>query len=387
MKLHDGEILAASGNVFRAGWMLAGFAAALLIGDMFLAVRGASPRSVEFLFGVAGFSLAQICWTVAQLREARPDWRVFSAVAVPLALFVLVRLRPPVLSASVMAAVCAYSALTALSFAMALATRRAFYVCGIGLLLFSDLMIGFGLLRMPGCKVLIGPAYIVAELCLIVSFLWRGERRISVGRVSVRWWAIGLGVAGSVCFIAAMAYYPGGGYNPLMKMLSALGRTEVRKVAYPPCHYLFMAGMALSAASVAGVWGKLLQKRQDVDTAYAGWRGIAMGWGGAANVAGLLAIMLVPENVNMFFHNFGCYLATFGGVAILAARFRKGADLAWTCWFVALVTVFAVCVYMESIPFCPYVTATQKLLILSFAAWVGWIAWRESVVELGESGE
>ena len=53
---------------FRRLWMLAGFAAAFLIGDMFLAVRGAATTSVEFLYGVAGFSLAQVFWTAGQLR-------------------------------------------------------------------------------------------------------------------------------------------------------------------------------------------------------------------------------------------------------------------------------------------------------------------------------
>ena len=111
--------------------MLAGFAAAFLIGDMFLAVRGAATTSVEFLYGVAGFSLAQMLWTIGQLREARPDIRVFLAAAVPLSLFVLVRLSPPVLPSSANAAVCIYSVLTAMSFATALATRRTFYICGL----------------------------------------------------------------------------------------------------------------------------------------------------------------------------------------------------------------------------------------------------------------
>ena len=70
-------------NSFRRCWMLEGFAAAFLIGDMFLAVRGAATTSVEFLYGVAGFSLAQVFWTIGQLREARPDVRVFLAGGAP----------------------------------------------------------------------------------------------------------------------------------------------------------------------------------------------------------------------------------------------------------------------------------------------------------------
>ena len=42
--------------------MLAGFAFAILVGDMFLAVIGASTKSVEFLYGVAGFcSFPTLC--------------------------------------------------------------------------------------------------------------------------------------------------------------------------------------------------------------------------------------------------------------------------------------------------------------------------------------
>ncbi|MBR3221551.1 MAG: hypothetical protein IKF72_04895 [Kiritimatiellae bacterium] len=350
--------------------MLAGFAAALLIGDMFLAVRGAATTSVEFLYGVAGFSLAQVFWTIGQLREARPDVRVLLAAALPLAAFVICRLHPPVLPAAANAAVCVYSVLTALSFATALATRRAFYICGIGFLLFSDLMIGGGLVHMPGCNALIGPTYIAAELFLLVSFFWNGEWRIALGQIGIRWYALTLGAAGFACFFVAMTLYPGGGYNPLMQMLSALGRTEVRGVAYPPCHYWFVAGMFLSVASVAGVWARLVRKTGG------GWRRAFAGWGGAVNVAGLCSIALVPENVDITIHNVGCYLATFGGAAILVARFRKGVDLFWTIWFVVLVIVFALCLDLKAVPFSPYVTTTQKFLIVSFAVWSGWLAWR-----------
>ena len=155
--------------------MLAGFAFAILVGDMFLAVIGASTKSVEFLYGVAGFSLAQVCWTVAQLREARPDWRVFSALAAVLLLFVLTMLMPPVIPVAATVAIGVYSVLTALSFSTALATRRVFYICGIGLLLFSDLMLGLRLAKVPGCGVLVGPTYIAAELCLFVSFFRTGR--------------------------------------------------------------------------------------------------------------------------------------------------------------------------------------------------------------------
>ena len=347
--------------------MLAGFAAAFLVGDMFLAVRGAAVGSVEFVVGVAGFSLAQALWSVGQLREAKPDVRVFIAAAVPLAMFALVRLRPPVLPPSAAIAVFSYSVMTAVSFATALATRRALYICGIGLLLFSDLMIGGRFLKMPGCSALVGPAYIAAELCLLASFAWSGEWRLRTGRVDIwRGMLVG-GLAAFACFTVAAFSYPGGGYNPLMKMLSALGETCVRGVEYPACHYWFMAGMFLSAASVGSVWIRLSRQSS-------GWRRAAVGWGGAANVAGLLSIALVPYDASSVFHNLSCNIAVLGGAAIIAARLRKGADLAWSCWFLALVAFFTICLDVKAIPFSPWVTATQKALIVSFAVWAGWLA-------------
>ena len=86
-------------KTYRLRWMLAGFAAAFLIGNLVLTFlkAGSDMHSVGYVIGVAGFVLAQVFWTVGQLREARPDWRVVLALAIPLATFALVRLRPPVM--------------------------------------------------------------------------------------------------------------------------------------------------------------------------------------------------------------------------------------------------------------------------------------------------
>jgi len=355
---------------YRRKWMLAGFAAAFLVGDLFLTLlkAGSDMDSTGYVIGVAGFALAQVFWTIGQLREARPDLRVALALAIPLATFALVRLRPPVMPSAANVAVAVYSLLTALSFATALATRRVFYICGIGLLLFSDMMIGGSLLGVPGCNSLIRDTYLAAMAFVLVSFCLKREWRIPTERISVRWYALSVAAVGFTCFVVAMTQYPGGGYNPLLQMLSALGETKVRDVVYPSCHYWFMAGMFLSAASVAGVWASLACEIGG------GWRRILVGWGGALNAAGLCTIALVPFDVNGTIHNVGCYLATSGGALILIARFRKGPDLAWTCWLVLLVIVFALCIDLDAIPFSPYVTTTQKLLIVSFAAWAGWVA-------------
>jgi len=203
---------------------------------------------------------------------------------------------------------------------------------------------------------------------LLTSFFWRNERRFPQDRIDIWRYALVGGTVAFVCFAVAAFIYPGGGYNPFLKMLSALGRTHVRKVLYPPCHYWFVAGMFFAAASVAGVWVRLARQST-------GWRRRTVGWGSAVNVAGLLTIAAVPENVLVEIHNLGCHMAAIGGAAILAARFRKGGDRVWTCWLLAVIAFFSVCLWVKGIPFSPWVTATQKVLIVSFAIWTGWLAW------------
>lgn len=357
---------------YRRRWMLAGFAAAFLVGDMLLYVREAQPSSIEFLFGVAGYALAHLFWMVGQLRDVRPDGRVFLTVATPLVFFVLVRLYPKALPPAAAAAACVYALLTAVSFATALATRRVFYALGIGLLFFSDMMIGGGLQGASCCNWLIRPTYLASEACIFASFIWGdGEWRMPFDRLGVWRFSIAGGLLAFACFTVAALNFPGGGYNPFMQMLSELGLTNVNEVAYPACHFWFVAGMFLSAASVLRVWTHLAARSGR------GWRRHLYGWGGTVNAAGLCTIALVPFDVCGDIHNVGCYLATAGGGCALVARFRRGADLAWTIWFVAVVTAFALCIDVKAIPFRPWVPTFQKILILSFATWTGWLAWRE----------
>ena len=199
-------------------------------------------------------------------------------------------------------------------------------------------------------------------------FPWRFPRRC----FGARFLTVAGGVAAFSCFAVAGVLYPGGGYNPFFQMLSALGRTEVRGVEYPACHFWFMAGMFLSAASVGMSLAHLFGLER-------GWRRFAIGGGGAANVAGLCAIAFVPENVDLGAHNMGCLVSVVGGVAVLAASFRRGkrADVAWLAWFAIVVALFAVFLNVDAIPFSPWVPTTQKVLIVSFAVWAGWLAWKE----------
>ena len=344
--------------------MLAGFAAALA-GDWLLAVRGASRTSPEFLHGVLCFSLAQILWSAGQLREARPNLRVFAAAALPLALFASVRLHS-VLPPATGFAICAYSLLTTLSLAVAVATRRKIYLCGIALLAVSDLMIGGRILGTPGCSSLSGPLYIAAEACLLASFILGGrEPRLRETCGNPLDAAVLFGSCTLACFLLAALSWPGGGYNPFMRMLSALGRTTVHGVEWPWCHYLFMAGMFSAIFAVVPV------VLPDV-RANCGWRRAAAAWGLAANAAGLASIALVPENVDQFFHNVGCWSATLGGGAMLLARFRSGRDRAWTFALGAIALVFGAAVGLHAakiLPHAPWTPTMQKTVITAFALW------------------
>ncbi len=356
---------------FRRLLMLAGFLAAGA-GDWFLVVRRAARGSSDFLCGVLCFSLAQILWTAAQAREARPNLRVAVALGVPLALFASVRLVQ-VLPPATGLAVWAYAILTAVSFSVAYGTRRLFYAGGIGLLLVSDLMIGGALLRAPGCGFLSGPVYLLAEICLLISFVAPREARFDPSRRNVWPTAVLYGAAAFTAFLLAAVCYPGGGYNPLMKMLSALGRTVVRGVAWPLCHYLFMLGLLLATLATAHVWACLVRRGT------VGWRVAVLSWGAALNVSGLGAILLVPEDANMTFHNVGCHLAAFGGAGVLFACDRPGRDRAWTCALLGIVSFFGLCLLLHGagiVPFAPWVTTTQKVLIVSFALWTADLARR-----------
>ena len=355
---------------YRRKWMLAGFLAAFA-GDWLLAIRGSPTRSPGFLAGVACFAAAHILWSVGQLREARPRWRPFLVAAIPLLLFTGVRVAP-VLPMATAIAIVAYAAVSAFSLSVASSSPRRTYAIGISLLVFSDIMIGGRIIHAPGYGSLVGPFYIAAELCLLASFFMRDEVRpvARPARDPLRL-TLSLGAVAAICFLAAMATFPGGGYNPCMRMLSALGRTVVREIEWPWCHFFFTIGMA---ASTGASLATLLSLRDRVT----GGRRTALSWGAAINAAGLLSIAAVPENISMPFHNVGCWLAAIGGGTALLALNRRVVSRAWTISLLSIVGLFSIAVGMHAlklIRFAPAVPTLQKALIVSFTAWLIRLAW------------
>ena len=348
--------------------MTCGFVAAGT-GDWFLAVMASPVRSPGFLAGICCFAAAHILWMTGQLKEARPNWHVLAATIVPLLAFACVRLVPA-LPPAIATAIVAYAAISAVGLSVAVGGRRLYYTLGILLLVFSDVLIGARMLHAPGCGWLIGPTYVAAEILLLVSCFLSREPRLSPPSRPFGV-TISFGILAAATFFAATLTFPGGGYNPLMRMLSALGRTTVNGVEWPFCHFLFIVGI-LSAT--VGASTALLSCRRFVNNS----RLLILEWGTVLNIAGLLTIAAVPENVSMPFHNAGCWLAAIGGGMALLALDRRAATRSWSVTLLAIVVAFFVAIVLHAmhvIPFAPAVPTAQKALIISFAVWIVRLVW------------
>lgn len=174
------------------------------------------------------------------------------------------------------------------------------------------------------------------------------------------------GCLAAFLFGTAMAVFPGETYNPAMRMLSALGHSVIAGEKWPLCHQLFVFGMVASAlASVIA----FIMCRDFVS----GIRRTVLNCGAALNFVGLLTIAAAPEDISMFWHNAGCHLAAVGGCAALFALNGKAAERWWTYLLLSVFAIFSLTIVLhtfKAIPFAPAVPSMQKLVILSFAAWV-----------------
>lgn len=332
--------------------MVAGFVAAA-VGDWFMAGPGRS-----FTFGVYAFSVAQLLWLMANVRETKFDLRVAVTVACPIAALFAWRVWPDV-SAFRFGLVCGYGLLSVVALGVAAGTRRFWYATGVFLLMVSDVCIALRMVKAPYWQWGIGPLYVAALVALIVSTVRDGrERRMAEPVPAARGVSVvGLGVLAALFFVAAAWMCPES-YNPFMRMLSRLGRTSLAKVDYPICHYLFTFGLLAAATAI--------------------WRALS-DWGGALTVAGLLTIAAVPENVNMTGHNAGCWLAVLGGAMAVVVRARSRLDRAFAGGLIALAAGLGLSVLLHAlkvIPFAPAVPTFQKLVIVSFALWVACRGWR-----------
>ena len=371
------------GTRCRPYWLAWGGLAATMIGDYFLAVKGSPLASGGFLCGVAGFALAQGFWLAFLRRYVVWSPRIAFGLLFSLGLLFAARMLPVLPSGRLAWALGGYTLLSVASVSHACGTHRlsSAWRYGLCLLLFSDVMIALGrILRVPYARHLIGVTYLASLVAVAAAIAQCGRcpRPAAPLRELRRApYAVFLGGAAAfLFFLAAMLLYPGKAYNPCMNMLSALGRTCVEGVDYPVCHYLFTVGLALGAFAAARFYPALACLAKGARAK--AW----VRWGGAVNAAGLLAIALVPENVHNLSHNAGCFAAVGGACVVILAltpgrsnpRVSAAVRWGWLAWCMLLVTVFCaflLCRRVRVLPFAPYVPTCQKLLILTFAAWLG----------------
>ena len=344
---------------------LLGFASAF-VGDWFLMIRQNTPRDVGFLCGISAFACAHLLWSLANWKESKIEWKTLPVVLFPLCGFFLTRVRGSIPD-NVLLAVSAYAVVSAISLAVAVGTRRWFYAFGIGCLVLSDVFIACQWVRAPLWGSLVGPFYIAALLLVATSsVLDRREPRFVCGKGNpLPVTAVG-GALSAGFFVWAILVCPGGHYNPLFYMLSYLGRTTIRDVAYPLSHYLFCFGMvAGSAASLyfAPFFRSLAPGRV---------RKEVIGWGMAVCVSGLLLITMVPENENLAWHLNGCYLTMIGGIPMaFALAFDRMGKIVFG-WMALVAVAFETVLALDKadiLPFAPYVPTLQKTIIVSFMLW------------------
>ncbi len=345
--------------------MALGFVAAFC-GDTLLVFMRCGVRTMGFLFGVLAFSCAHILWMAANRHGVRPEWKVLAAVLPPTLGLLIVRASGRIPAAPLLASL-AYTAVSAVSLAAAVGSRRLFYALGIGCLVVSDVFIVCGWIGAPFWHKLTGPVYILALVCMAVSLVARDrEPRFRCGAGNPLPAVLFGGTLCAALFAAAMVCCPGGGYNPLLRMLSYLGRTEIKGVDYPLAHYLFTLGMA------AGAGATLYFAPYFRTEATSPRRSEILGWCAAACAGGLLLIAAVPENVNMLGHNMGCWFAFLGGLAmLLAVSNTPPGRRALFCLF-PIAAAFALANVLHArkvVPFSPAVPSTQKFVIVAFMLW------------------
>lgn len=349
----------------RLALMLLGLAVAFT-GDWFLVVRRCGVREPGFLCGIAAFACAHLLWSAANWRESKVEWKTLPVVLLPVTGFFVARVHGQI-PETVWRAALAYAAVSAVSLAVAIGTHRWFYSLGIGCLVLSDVFIACTWVRAPHWGSLIGPVYIAALVLVAASLVCgRREVRFACGKGNpLPMTALG-GLMSAGFFVWAMLVCPGGGYNPLTYMLSYLGRTAIKGVAYPLSHYLFCFGMAVgSGASLyfepyfqSLVTGRV---RKEV-----------IGWGMAVCVSGLLLITMVPENENLAWHLNGCYLTMIGGIPMAFALAVDRMGKIVFGWMALVAVAFEIVLALDKadiLPFAPYVPTLQKTIIVSFMLW------------------
>jgi len=120
----------------RSFWIAWCGLAATMIGDYFLAVKGSSLHSDGFLYGVAGFSFAQVCWIVFLRRHAVWSPRIAAALLFSLGILFGVRLIPALRTVPLAATLALYMLLSIISVSYACGTHSLSAAWPYGLCMF-----------------------------------------------------------------------------------------------------------------------------------------------------------------------------------------------------------------------------------------------------------
>jgi hypothetical protein len=360
---------------FGRDWTAIAGLACTLIGDYFLAMNRAPRDSREFVYGVIGFSLTHGFWMAHLLRGKRlPQLPVILGLLTPLLPYLYCRVLPNAVPHVGMALV-AYTVLSCLSLSCAVASGKPLWCLSIGALFISDFFISLGTFTdEPHLGRYVVRTYVLALCASALATIFPKPTfplpyRSMKNRKTTLLLTLVLYVASVTCFVLAMTHTPGGSYNPLRQMLSYLGRREVDGVLFPACHYLFVLGMFFSALAFAVASPHLADL-----TPWKHLRWLAELAAGMT-AAGLVLIALLPEDVNITWHCYGCDVAAIAGsVFILVLRPRR-----WQWLLVGelfcVAAGFATCLALHDagkIPFSPSIPTFQKALILSFMAWGVW---------------
>ena len=355
-------------------WLAWAGLVATIIGDTCLVTLNARIGEMTFIVGVAGFATAQSLWILA-LGIGRPiPWRSIVGWSIALCTFVNVRLLP-VLPPSLAFAIFIYALTTSLLQSVCWRSRSIAWIAGCTLLLVSDVLIAYSsMLGAPKTDRWIGPLYILSLIAFAFGICT--DFRLPKIRIDIR---AALGASMALLFFIIGGYCastPSAWYNPLRQMLSYLGRSRIGDVLYPPCHYWFMAGMFASTAITTSVFHEIAQRTSNRIAAF------FIDWGGMLNATGLAVIALVPENVKMNVHNYGCDMAVVGGFfAVITLTCQRRSHWIWFVLFSLTTAIFIAFLYAiarKILPFSPYLPTAQKALILLFMGWLMRICIREA---------
>lgn len=217
------------GSACRSYWLAWCGLAATIIGDYFLAIKNAPLYSSDFLYGVAGFSLAQGCWIAFLRHHAKGSVRIAAILLFSFGILFQARIIPALHSIPLAAALTLYTLLsiTSVSYACGTHNLSPAWRYGIFCLFFSDILIAFrSILGVPHLGHFVGITYLSSLVFIATAIMTCGRKQ----KTSLRFrylrnisWVIFLGGAlALIFFLLAMKYYPGETYNPCRCTLVAI---------------------------------------------------------------------------------------------------------------------------------------------------------------------